>query len=113
MKPTLQNDLTPAARLAAELAAGVSPEQILHTLQQALAADGIARDGSRQPDHRVRLDAAKVLLSYALGLPIQRSEVHQTVTNRTEDDNMRLLESPAVRSMLKKMLAEAEGGAPD
>jgi hypothetical protein len=53
----------------------------------------------------------KLWLAYAVGLPVQRQEIHQTVTNRSEDENMRLLESPAVRSMLKKMLEQAEGGA--
>jgi hypothetical protein len=50
----------------------------------------------------------KLWLAYAVGLPVQRQEIHQTVTNRSEDENMRLLASPAVREMLKKMLAEAE-----
>jgi hypothetical protein len=62
------------------------------------------------PDWRAREAACKLGLTYQIGLPVQRQEIHQTVTNRSEDENMRLLASPAVREMLKKMLAEAEGG---
>lgn len=110
MKPIQTDSQLPAARLAEKLAAGVSPEQILHTLQQALAADTVARDGSRQPDHRVRVEASKLLLAYSLGLPVSRQEIHQTVTNKSEDDAMRLLESPTTRRKLREMLERAEGG---
>lgn len=109
MKPSPQ---TPAQRLAAELAAGVAPEQVLHTLRQALAADTVARDGSRQPDHRARLDAAKLLLSYTVGLPIQRTE--SIAVNLDADSALglkeRLRNSPALRESMRKMLADAEGG---
>jgi hypothetical protein len=60
------------------------------------------------PDWRAREAAAKIWLAYQEGLPIQRQEIHQTVTNRTEDESMRLLESPAMRRAMREMLDRAE-----
>lgn len=102
---------SPSQRLAAELAAGVSPEQVLHTIHQAMSADTVARDGSRQPDHRTRLDAAKVLLAYAVGTPVARSEsVSVSVdADSTADLSERLRHSPALRALFRKILDSAEG----
>ena len=110
MKPATVNE-SPAQRLAAELAEGVAPAQVLNTLRQALVADQVARDGSRQPDHRARLDAAKLWLAYAVGLPVQRSE---SVSVNLDADSAvgieeRLRHSPALRRMLREMLERAEG----
>lgn len=108
MKPAAE---TPAARLAQEFAACVAPEQILLTLRQALVADCVARDGSRQPDHRARLDAAKLLLAYGVGLPIQRQQIETKVTNNDNEVVMRYLQSPALRAALRQELDDAERGA--
>jgi hypothetical protein len=82
-------------------------DDIAETIREMRQATRITKHGE-VPDWRAREAACKLGLTYQIGLPVQRQEIHQTVTNRSEDENMRLLESPAVRSMLKKMLAEAE-----
>jgi len=84
--------------------------EIADTIRDMIRATRTTKHGV-EPNDRAREAGVKLWLAYAVGLPVQRQEIHQTVTNRSEDENMRLLESPAVRSMLKKMLEQAEGGA--
>ena len=86
----------------------VSPDMIAETIRDMIRATRPTKHGE-VADTRTQEAGVKLWLAYAVGLPVQRQEIHQTVTNRSEDDNMRLLESPAVRSMLKKMLEQAEG----
>jgi hypothetical protein len=90
------------------LAQAFPVERIAQLFGELVEATCITNGGREIPDNRTRLAAAKYVADQVMGAPVQRQEIHQTVTNRSEDENMRLLESPAVRSMLKKMLAEAE-----
>ena len=107
MKATRQPTTeTPAQRLAAEIAQAVTGEQIASVLRQSLAADTVARDGTRQPDHRARLDAAKLLLAYGIGLPIQRTESVTVAIDAETGAGLheRLAHSPALRSALQAAL---------
>ena len=111
MKATRQPTTeTPAQRLAAEIAQAVTGEQIASVLRQSLAADTVARDGTRQPDHRARLDAAKLLLAYGLGLPIQRTESVNVNLDADAGAGLRerLAHSPALRSALRVALEKSE-----
>ena len=83
---------------------------IIAALEKALAADMVNRDGTRAPDHRVRVDAAKTLLAYRVGTPVQRSE---SVSVNVDADNAlgleeRLRHSPALRALLRAALERAE-----
>jgi uncharacterized protein (DUF2336 family) len=94
--------------VVAIIAEKIPGEQVGDMLREMLHATRPTKHGEI-PDWRAREAAMKLFIAYREGLPVQRQEIHQTVTNRSEDENMRLLESPAVRSMLKKMLEQAEG----
>jgi hypothetical protein len=100
------NTETPAARLAHELAQAVTGEQISLVLRQALSATTTTRAGTVEPDHKIRIEASRLLLAYSLGLPVQRTE---TVTVALDADanaglHERLAKSPALRSALQAAL---------
>lgn len=108
--PTPPAPHTPARRLAEGIAAGIDPSQIVTALREALSATATTRSGAVEPDHRTRLDASRLILSYALGTPIQRSE---NVTVNLEAESAvgladRLRSSPALRDALRAALAEAD-----
>jgi hypothetical protein len=110
MKPPPISPHTSARLLAEGLAAGIDSSQIVAALREALSATSTTRSGVVEPDHRTRLDASKVILSYALGTPIQRSE---NVTVNLESESAvgladRLRSSPALRDSLRRALAEAD-----
>jgi len=84
-------------------------DRIVKALSDALTAEEVFRDGSRGPSHRIRVDAAKALLAYRVGTPIQRSEI----THIEEKDDSKSMEellrrSPAMRDSLRKILARVE-----
>jgi len=103
------------AQLAAAIDRDAPDERIVAVLADALAADLVARDGTRQPDHRTRLDAAKVLLSYGVGTPIQRSEILTVSADADTEVGLenRLRHSPALRALFRRLLASAEEPAVD
>lgn len=82
--------------------------RIIKALEEALVADVVNRDGTRGPDHRTRTDAAKTLLAYRVGTPIQRSESISVNVDADSATGMRerLAHSPALRAMFRKMLDE-------
>ena len=104
----------PNTTLAQVIATEAPAHRIVKALSDALSADLVARDGTRSPDHRIRCDAAKVLLSYTLGTPVARSEVVSIdATADCEAGLSARLKSPALRAMLRRELDLAEGLAID
>ena len=83
-------------------------ERIAKLFEELAEATCITNGGREIPDNRTRLAAAKYVADQVIGTPIQRQEIHQTVTNRTEDESMRLLESPAMRRAMREMLDRAD-----
>jgi hypothetical protein len=100
----------PNHRLAEAIDKEAPPDRIIRALADALSADQVNRDGSRGADHRTRCHAAALLLQYRIGRPVERQEIHQTITTKTEDETMKLLDSPAMRRAMREMLERAEAG---
>jgi hypothetical protein len=104
--------LTPSQALNEALEMEAPADMVARALGGALVADAVNRDGSRSPDHRTRVQAAALILAYKIGRPVERQEVvaHNTNVNQGDDLTKRLIHSPALRVMFRKMLAEAEEG---
>jgi hypothetical protein len=95
-----------AKELAKELADQIPENRIVQVLSNALTAELVNRDGTRSPDHRTRLSAAETALAYRHGLPVRREE--SITVNLDADSSVgmeeRLRSSPALQSMMRKML---------
>jgi len=109
MKPTPIT--TPGQRLAEFLEDEFPEKRIAQGLSEIAAATLTTRAGTVEPDYRTRLAALQTALAYRIGKPIERQEI---VTVSADVDNAigladRLSNSPALRSMMKKMLDRAEG----
>lgn len=88
----------------------VTPDRIAQAIMEALEANYITKNGEL-PDHRTRIEAAKLYLNYSVGLPVQRV-VTQTIGEREPDADVlaRILGSAAAREGLAKLLASSEDG---
>lgn len=86
------------------------PDRLIRALAGALEADQVARDGTRAPDYRVRVQAATAILQYRLGRPDVRSSADPPNTEETGGESFqdKLKRSPALRSMLRQMVEKAE-----
>ena len=103
MKSTQNNSL--AESLATEL----PDEQIAIAIRDALTATQTTRSGTVEPDHKTRLQAATLALSYRVGLPVQRQEV--ITANIAADETSiheRLKNSTALRAALRRTLDACE-----
>jgi hypothetical protein len=102
---------TASQQLAEALANEIPETRIAHALSDAMSADLVNRDGSRSPDHRVRLAALQLHLAYTEGKPIERQQiVTQTISSDpVADIAERLARSPSLRKSLAAMLAKVEG----
>ena len=82
---------------------------IANAVKSALQAEYQTKHGP-QPDHRTRLEAAKVFMNYTIGLPMERQPEPEPV--RTPESSSaslnRIMASPAARAALRRMLDEAE-----
>ena len=91
------------------LANTITFEMIANAVKSALQAEYQTKHGP-QPDHRTRLEAAKVFMNYTIGLPVERQPDPEPV--RTPESSSaamdRLMASPAARAALRRMLDEAE-----
>jgi hypothetical protein len=110
MKPIPQANLTPGQKLAAALDRECPEERLAAVISEGLTATQRNRDGTESADYRTRLSAAQLALHFKHGKPIERQIVQTEITHKSEDDGMKLLDSPAVRKMLRKMLEEREAG---
>ncbi len=107
----------PARASAADIAEALDREIPATVIAKAIAAGLVAetttKAGVKIVDHRSRLEAAKLALSYRVGLPIQRTE-NVTVAldaDSSLDIDERLARSPALREQLRKSLAKADAAA--
>jgi hypothetical protein len=96
-------------QIAEVLAETVSSAEVGETIKSLLTADKRTKEGGYEPDWRAREAGAKLWLAYQVGLPVQRQEIHQTVTTRSEEENMKTLASPAMLAAMKSLIAKAEG----
>lgn len=104
--------VTPGHELQRVLGEEVPDSRIAKAISEALAADQIGRDGTRSPDHKTRLQAASLALSYRHGLPLRREESLTVNIASDGDDQLadRLARSPALRRSLAKLLAAHNDG---
>ena len=107
MSPALPT-ANPGQELQRVLAGEVPDSRIAKAISEGLQATTTTRAGTTEPDHRTRLQAATLALSYRHGLPLRREEsltLNLTAAN-PDDLRARLARSPALRRSLAKMLAE-------
>lgn len=83
--------------------ARIEPDAIGETLEALLSAESRGRDGTVQPDHRTRLEAAKLILAYTVGQPIQRE--HRIEEQRGKGDGYDdLRRSKSLRAAVRRDL---------
>lgn len=108
------NALTPTQRLASALSDNVTEERLATAISEALVATQKHRDGTIEPDHKVRLEAAKLGLAYSHGRPVERQEVISV--NLDADSSLglaeRLANSPTLRKSLQELLDRTEADCP-
>jgi len=99
-------------KLSQSLAEKFSPEEITSTLAHCMKATKTMVVGGKPfevDDHKLRLDAVKLLLQYQIGMPVARSEsvVHNVDTMQTLQDKLK--KSPALRRAVGRMLDDEAG----
>ncbi len=113
----MSESIAPPKASAVEIAEALDREipaaTIARAIAAALVAETVTKAGVKIVDHRSRLEAARLALSYRIGLPVQRTE---TVNVNLDADSAagiqdRLEKSPALREQLRRTLAEADAAA--
>jgi hypothetical protein len=101
---------SPAQQLAEVLNKRCPEEEVGRVLQRCLTATSMSRAGVIEQDFKTQLATAIFVNSQRHGLPIRREEIIQM--NVDADSALgireRLANSPALRSMFRKMLDEVE-----
>jgi hypothetical protein len=109
MKPSAELIIkTPAQKLHEALDRECPEDRLAAVISEGLTATVRNRDGTVSPDYRSRLASAQLALFFKHGKPVERQEIHQTVTNRSEEENMKTLASPAMLAAMKNLIAKAE-----
>lgn len=97
-------NITPA--LIAHLAEKFPPERIVQKIEQLLEAKYYTKDGKEHTDTRAIESGLKLLLSYLIGLPVQRQEIVQVNCDSLEELQRRAQQSPALRAAAARILDE-------
>lgn len=101
------------SKMMLSMATMLDGDLLPRTIRDGMTATYINKAGDEVPDHRVRLDAAKLALSYLVGMPIQRQEQVNYNFDMSELDPAQIVEqlaqSPAMLEKVKAMVMEAEG----
>jgi hypothetical protein len=96
-------------RLLSTLATEVPPERVARAIADLMEASSIVRTGSDSsvtvPDHRTRLAAVQLYLSYNLGMPVQRTITKEDKQESDAETMTRLMASPAAREAMRQALA--------
>lgn len=109
MKPP-SKPTTPGQELVEAIARSAPPERLAEVIADALSATITSRAGTREPDTRSQLEAAKLLLAYSVGRPVERVE---TVNVNLDADSSiglaeRLRNSPALLKSLRAIIEQVE-----
>lgn len=100
----------PSTELAEILAKKIPFEMVAEALFRGLTATTVSRSGAVEQDTRCQLQAASLILENRVGRPVTRQEL--VSVNLDADSSVgleeRLRHSPALRSMMRKMLDRAE-----
>jgi hypothetical protein len=90
----------------------VPVELVRDALIDCLSAETVARDGTRQPDYRVRKDVAALVLQYAVGRPTEAPPPPPPqVEENTEGLLVRLTTNPSLLQAFKRLIQRAEAQA--
>ena len=86
-----------------------APETIVEKIEELLNAEVVTKGGEVRPDTRTRESAVKLLLSYTIGLPIQRTQNITMNVTQSDDDVQELIDgSPTLRAELAEMIGMGE-----
>ena len=108
-----------SAKLLQTMAIMFSGEKITSVLDEALKATRSAKvtdaDGKTKvievPDHKIRIDANRLILSYTVGMPVQREEKVNYNFDMNDLNPAQLIEqlasSPAMLTKVEEMVKEA------
>ena len=91
--------------LVSYLAERFPPDLIAGKIEELLHATHKTRGGNDIPDNRAREAAVKLLISYLVGLPIQRTENVNINIDSMEDLQSRMKSSPAVQAALNGLIS--------
>ena len=94
--------VTPA--LIKHLADRFTPEMIGDKIEELLNATHVTRLGQRIADNRAQEAGVKLLLSYMIGLPVQRQEIISLNFDSLEELQRRAQQSPALRAALARVV---------
>lgn len=94
--------ITPA--LLAHLTKRFSPEFIGDKINELLEATHLTKGGQEIADNRAREAGVKLLMSYMVGLPVQRQEIVQFNFDSLDTLRERAKTSPALRAALARVL---------
>ena len=108
-KPTKVITPSVSVSLINALAEKFPPERIVGYIEALMVATHKTNGGQIIPDNRAREAGTKLLMSYLVGLPIQRQEiVNINVDGNNEAAEKAILGSPALRSALAAKIQQAE-----
>ncbi|MEZ0300001.1 MAG: hypothetical protein ACAI35_26400 [Candidatus Methylacidiphilales bacterium] len=93
----------------AHLSKRFPPDYIAGKIGELLEATHIVTGGREVPDNRARESGLKLLMTYLIGLPVQRKEIVQLTVDSLEDLQRRAQQSPALRAAVEKVVGSAPG----
>ncbi len=94
--------------VALALATKFGADRLATLFDELSVATCITNGGREIPDNRTRLAAAIYVANQILGTPIQRQEINQTITQRSDDDMFRVLATPATMAAIERFMAKAK-----
>ena len=96
--------------IAAALAKEITPDRLAVAISDCLNATTVSRSGVVELDFRTRLQAVTLAMSYLVGKPKERETPVPVPPEAVSDQDTvtRLRHSPALRSLFRSLLAEAE-----
>jgi hypothetical protein len=102
----LSNPSSVSQALVDHLSKRFPPEYIAEKVAELLVATHVTRGGNPIADNRAREAGVKLLLSYLVGLPVQRQEIVNVNIDSLADLQQRAQQSPALRQAVAKLLGE-------
>lgn len=96
-------------RVLSHLAAAIPAATIIDGINKLLEATFVTKSGKKHPDFRAREAGLKLWLNYLVGLPIQRQIIATAASPESRTAAWdRLLQSPAARAEIRRMLDDAD-----
>jgi hypothetical protein len=108
---SLNNPAEISREVLAAIHRHVNPDIVGQTIASLLSATRTLKNGDILPDTRAQEAAAKLYMSYAVGMPVQRSEVVNVNLDADKGDDLeqRMRQSPAMRESFRAMIARIDG----